>query len=108
MTVIILDIIWIWNDYLLPSLVLNGKDLRTIPLSTSSFFNIIQRLLYLKGIEHKKPVLFQYLSKREQTFTTHGIKTLNQSYSVLHDEADDGHAEPADQAQHYGPDAVAD
>ena len=40
MTVIILDIIWIWNDYLLPSLVLNGKDLRTIPLSTSSFFGV--------------------------------------------------------------------
>ncbi len=40
MTVLILDIIWIWNDYLLPSLVLNGKDLRTIPLSTSSFFGV--------------------------------------------------------------------
>jgi len=40
MTVIILDIIWIWNDYLLPSLVLNNKALRTIPLSTSSFFGV--------------------------------------------------------------------
>ncbi len=39
-TVIILDIIWIWNDYLLPSLVLNNKALRTIPLSTSSFFGV--------------------------------------------------------------------
>ncbi|MBH1940019.1 carbohydrate ABC transporter permease [Mobilitalea sibirica] len=37
-TVIILDVIWIWNDYLLPSLVLSGKELRTIPLSTASFF----------------------------------------------------------------------
>jgi raffinose/stachyose/melibiose transport system permease protein len=39
-TVMILDIIWIWNDYLLPSLVLNDKALRTIPLSTSSFFGV--------------------------------------------------------------------
>lgn len=37
-TVIILDVIWIWNDYLLPSLVLSSKSLRTIPLSTASFF----------------------------------------------------------------------
>jgi raffinose/stachyose/melibiose transport system permease protein len=37
-TVMILDVIWIWNDYLLPSLVLSSKDLRTIPLSTASFF----------------------------------------------------------------------
>lgn len=37
-TVIILDVIWIWNDYLLPRLVLSSKTLRTIPLSTASFF----------------------------------------------------------------------
>lgn len=37
-TVMILDVIWIWNDYLLPRLVLSSKDLRTIPLSTASFF----------------------------------------------------------------------
>lgn len=37
-TVMILDVIWIWNDYLLPSLVLSSKNLRTIPLSTASFF----------------------------------------------------------------------
>lgn len=37
-TVMILDVIWIWNDYLLPSLVLSSKELRTIPLSTFSFF----------------------------------------------------------------------
>lgn len=37
-TVIILDVIWIWNDYLLPSLVLSSVNLRTIPLSTASFF----------------------------------------------------------------------
>ncbi len=37
-TVMILDMIWIWNDFLLPSLVLSDKKLRTIPLSTASFF----------------------------------------------------------------------
>lgn len=38
MTVIILQVIHTWNDFLLPSLVLSSKDLRTIPLSTYSFF----------------------------------------------------------------------
>jgi raffinose/stachyose/melibiose transport system permease protein len=37
-TVIILNLIWIWNDYLLPSLVLSVKELRTIPLSMFFFF----------------------------------------------------------------------
>ncbi|MEC0228641.1 MULTISPECIES: carbohydrate ABC transporter permease [Paenibacillus] len=37
-TIIILNSLWIWNDYLLPSLVLNNPDLRTIPLATFSFF----------------------------------------------------------------------
>jgi raffinose/stachyose/melibiose transport system permease protein len=37
-TVMVLDVIWIWNDYLLPSLVLTSKSNRTIPLSTASFF----------------------------------------------------------------------
>ena len=38
MTVIILDVIWIWNDYLLPSLTLKAKINRTIPISTAKFF----------------------------------------------------------------------
>jgi raffinose/stachyose/melibiose transport system permease protein len=37
-TVMVLDVIWIWNDYLLPSLALTSKANRTIPLSTASFF----------------------------------------------------------------------
>jgi raffinose/stachyose/melibiose transport system permease protein len=37
-TVIILNVIQIWNDFLLPSLVLTSTDLRTIPLSTFYFF----------------------------------------------------------------------
>ncbi|MFA9465287.1 MAG: carbohydrate ABC transporter permease [Velocimicrobium sp.] len=38
MTVIILDVIWIWNDYLLPSLTLKSTGNRTIPISTAKFF----------------------------------------------------------------------
>lgn len=37
-TVVILNTLWIWNDYLLPLLVLQTAELRTIPLATSSFF----------------------------------------------------------------------
>ena len=33
MTLIMLDAIWIWNDYLLPSLLLTGKKANTVPLS---------------------------------------------------------------------------
>ena len=38
MTVIILDVIWIWNDYLLPSLMLgqNGK-VKTLPVAVQAF-----------------------------------------------------------------------
>lgn len=37
-TVILLNSLWIWNDFLLPSLVIPSPNLRTIPLATSSFF----------------------------------------------------------------------
>ncbi|WP_017812564.1 MULTISPECIES: carbohydrate ABC transporter permease [Paenibacillus] len=37
-TVIILNTLWIWNDYLLPSLMLSSPEMRTIPLATYSFF----------------------------------------------------------------------
>ena len=33
MTIIMIDTIWIWNDFLLPSLLLYGKVNRTLPLS---------------------------------------------------------------------------
>lgn len=38
MTILILDILWIWNDFLLPSLVLMAPDQRTLPLSTYYFY----------------------------------------------------------------------
>ena len=37
-TVAILNTIWIWNDYLLPSLVINHPDTQTIPLKMFYFF----------------------------------------------------------------------
>lgn len=37
-TVAILDVIWIWNDYLLPSLTLTSNAHKTIPVMASLFF----------------------------------------------------------------------
>lgn len=67
-TVIILDVIWIWNDYLLPSLVISEKDLRTIPLSTASFFGqfTIQWNLAMAGLTLTIiPVIIFYLSAQK-------------------------------------------
>ncbi|WP_197068475.1 carbohydrate ABC transporter permease [Photobacterium gaetbulicola] len=36
-TMLVLNALWLWNDYLLPSLVLHQDD-RTLPLMTYSFF----------------------------------------------------------------------
>lgn len=51
-TVAILNVIWIWNDYLLPSLVLRSPEHRTIPLSTFYFFGqfTIQWNLAMAGL----------------------------------------------------------
>jgi len=51
-TIAILNVIWIWNDYLLPSLVLRSPALRTIPLSTFYFFGefTIQWNLAMAGL----------------------------------------------------------
>lgn len=51
-TVAILNVIWIWNDYLLPFLVLKSPKLRTIPLSTFYFFGefTIQWNLAMAGL----------------------------------------------------------
>lgn len=38
MTIAILDALWIWNDFLLPSLVLINEGKRTLPLSTYYFY----------------------------------------------------------------------
>lgn len=67
-TVMILDVIWIWNDYLLPSLVLSTKSLRTIPLSTASFFGqfTIEWNLAMAGLMLTiTPVIIFYLSAQK-------------------------------------------
>lgn len=46
-TIAVLDIIWIWNDYLLPSLVINKDGMRTIPLMTFYFFGQYTRQWHL-------------------------------------------------------------
>jgi len=37
-TIVLLNCLWIWNDFLLPSLILSGKEMQTIPLATYDFF----------------------------------------------------------------------
>jgi raffinose/stachyose/melibiose transport system permease protein len=37
-TIAILNVLWIWNDFLLPSLVLINPEERTLPLSTFNFY----------------------------------------------------------------------
>lgn len=67
-TVMILDVIWIWNDYLLPSLALSSKSLRTIPLSTASFFGqfTIEWNLAMAGLMLTiTPVIIFYLSAQK-------------------------------------------
>jgi raffinose/stachyose/melibiose transport system permease protein len=38
-TVVILNSLWIWNDFLLPSLIISDSKFRTIPLATYAFFS---------------------------------------------------------------------
>lgn len=38
LSVVFLDLIWIWNDYLMPSLVINKPGMQTLPLKTFQFF----------------------------------------------------------------------
>ncbi|NLN65565.1 MAG: carbohydrate ABC transporter permease [Clostridiaceae bacterium] len=67
-TVAILDVIWIWNDYLLPSLVISSKAYRTIPLSTASFFGqfTIQWNMAMAGLTLTIiPVIIFYLSAQK-------------------------------------------
>lgn len=36
-TIVVLDVLWLWNDYLLPSLVLTKESIYTLPLTTYVF-----------------------------------------------------------------------
>jgi raffinose/stachyose/melibiose transport system permease protein len=67
-TIAILDVISIWNDYLLPSLVLSDENLRTIPLSTFYFFGnfTIQWNLAMAGLTLTViPVVIFYFSAQK-------------------------------------------
>lgn len=73
-TVLILDVLWIWNDYLLPSLVLLSPSERTLPLSTYSFFNTysVDYAPLMAGIVLTIiPVLIAYLFSQKQII--HGV-----------------------------------
>jgi len=39
-TVVILNTLWIWNDFLMPSLLLQSQELKTIPLEINNFFSM--------------------------------------------------------------------
>lgn len=47
MTVIVLNSLWFWNDYLLPSLVINKKGMYTIPLKMFYFFGEFNKQWHL-------------------------------------------------------------
>jgi len=67
-TVTILNVIWLWNDYLLPSLFLRNVAVRTIPLSTFSFFGqfTIEWSLAMAGLTLTViPVIVFYLSAQK-------------------------------------------
>lgn len=63
-TVAILDVLWIWNDFLLPSLVLISPKNRTLPLSTYYFYGTYTSdygLLLASLILGITPVIIFYL-----------------------------------------------
>ncbi|NLZ67880.1 MAG: carbohydrate ABC transporter permease [Spirochaetales bacterium] len=64
-TLVILNVLAFWNDYLLPSLVLSKKELLTLPLSTYTFYGtysanygVIMAALVLTVL----PILILYLA----------------------------------------------
>lgn len=68
-TLVILNVLAFWNDYLLPSLVLGKKDLYTLPLSTYAFYGtysadygVIMAALVLTVA----PILILYLLLQKQ------------------------------------------
>jgi raffinose/stachyose/melibiose transport system permease protein len=68
-TMVILDVLWFWNDYLLPSLVLVPIDQRTITLSTFYFYGTytVQYDLAMAGLVISiLPVLIMYVFLQKQ------------------------------------------
>jgi raffinose/stachyose/melibiose transport system permease protein len=68
-TVGILNVIWIWNDYLLPSLVIGGNGTETIPLQLFFFFGQYTKQwhLALAGLTLSiLPVIIAYFFAQKQ------------------------------------------
>lgn len=68
-TVAVLNVIWIWNDYLLPSLVIGGKGTETIPLQLFFFFGQYTKQwhLALAGLTISiLPVIIAYFFAQKQ------------------------------------------
>ncbi|MDF2614973.1 MAG: ABC-type transporter, integral rane subunit [Clostridia bacterium] len=64
LTITILDVLWIWNDFLLPSLILVEANDRTLPLSTFYFYGTysVDLGLMMAGLVLTiTPVLILYL-----------------------------------------------
>lgn len=76
-TVIILNTLWIWNDYLLPVLVIGGnKDLTTLPVAVTKFFGQYTKKwdLALAGLVMAiTPILIFFLSL--QRYIVEGVTT---------------------------------
>lgn len=71
-TILIVNILWVWNDFLLPSLVLIKPKQRTIPLSTFYFFGEYTAELGLAMaalILSVLPVVIIYLFLQKQIVT---------------------------------------
>ena len=63
-TIIILHMLWIWNDYLLPVLVLQSAEIKTLPMQVFSFFgsySVQYTLLYAGLMMSMIPALIVYL-----------------------------------------------
>lgn len=68
-TLVILDLLWIWNDYLLPSLVLINAEQRTLPLSTFYFFGTYSTefgLAMAALVMSMSPIILLYLVLQKQ------------------------------------------
>ena len=63
-SVAILQAMWIWNDYLLPSLVLGRRELYTIPIATQIFYGTYSNdigLIMAALLLAMLPILILYL-----------------------------------------------
>ncbi|HOJ64061.1 MAG TPA: carbohydrate ABC transporter permease [Spirochaetota bacterium] len=63
-TIVILNVLWIWNDFLLPLIILQSKELRTIQLAQYSFFGAYSKeygLALASLVTSAAPIIIFYL-----------------------------------------------